>query len=32
VAEQVIYLVTGALPEDARPKVDSTGMATGKGA
>ncbi|WP_135450632.1 MULTISPECIES: phosphate signaling complex protein PhoU [Tabrizicola] len=26
VAEQVIYLVTGALPEDARPKVDSTGV------
>ena len=25
VAEQVIYLVTGALPEDERPKVDSTG-------
>jgi phosphate transport system protein len=25
VAEQVIYLVTGALPEEARPKVDSTG-------
>jgi phosphate transport system protein len=26
VAEQVIYLVTGALPEEARPKVDSTGL------
>ncbi|MFN6925534.1 MAG: phosphate signaling complex protein PhoU [Tabrizicola sp.] len=26
VAEQVIYLVTGALPEDERPKVDSTGV------
>lgn len=25
VAEQVIYLVTGAMPEDERPKVDSTG-------
>ncbi len=25
VAEQVIYLVTGSLPEEARPKVDSTG-------
>jgi phosphate transport system protein len=25
VAEQVIYLVTGALPDDERPKVDSTG-------
>ncbi|MCU0829573.1 MAG: phosphate signaling complex protein PhoU [Tabrizicola sp.] len=24
VAEQVIYLVTGAMPEDERPKVDST--------
>jgi phosphate transport system protein len=26
VAEQVIYLVTGALPDEARPKVDSTGV------
>jgi phosphate transport system protein len=26
VAEQVIYLVTGSLPEDERPKIDSTGM------
>jgi len=26
VAEQVIYLVTGAMPEEARPKVDSTGV------
>jgi phosphate transport system protein len=26
VAEQVIYLVTGALPDEARPKVDSTGI------
>ncbi len=26
VAEQVIYLVTGSLPEEARPKVDSTGI------
>jgi phosphate transport system protein len=25
VAEQVIYLVTGSMPEDDRPKVDSTG-------
>lgn len=25
VAEQVIYLVTGAMPGDERPKVDSTG-------
>jgi phosphate transport system protein len=25
VAEQVVYLVTGAMPEDERPKVDSTG-------
>jgi phosphate transport system protein len=25
VAEQVIYLVTGDLPDDERPKVDSTG-------
>jgi phosphate transport system protein len=25
VAEQVIYLVTGSLPGDERPKVDSTG-------
>lgn len=24
IAEQVIYLVTGAMPEDTRPKVDST--------
>lgn len=24
VAEQVIYLVTGAIPSDARPKIDST--------
>jgi phosphate transport system protein len=31
VAEQVIYLVTGALPEDARPKVDSTGVASVRG-
>ena len=28
VAEQVIYLVTGAMPEDERPKVDSTGAGT----
>ncbi len=27
VAEQVIYLVTGDLPDDERPKVDSTGGA-----
>jgi phosphate transport system protein len=25
VAEQVIYLVTGSMPEDERPKIDSTG-------
>lgn len=29
VAEQVIYLVTGEMPDEARPKVDSTGVATG---
>lgn len=29
VAEQVIYLVTGELPDEARPKVDSTGVVTG---
>jgi phosphate transport system protein len=28
VAEQVIYLVTGSLPGDERPKVDSTGSGT----
>lgn len=28
VAEQVIYLVTGELPDEARPKVDSTGIVT----
>ncbi len=28
VAEQVIYLVTGALPGDARPKIDSTTAGT----
>jgi phosphate transport system protein len=27
VAEQVIYLVTGEMPADARPKIDSTGVA-----
>ena len=27
VAEQVIYLVTGEMPTDARPKIDSTGAA-----
>ena len=26
VAEQVIYLVRGALPEDARPKEDTTSL------
>lgn len=31
VAEQVIYLVTGSLPEEARPKVDSTGVIGVKG-
>jgi phosphate transport system protein len=29
IAEQVIYLVTGQLPGDARPKVDSTTAANG---
>ena len=32
VAEQVIYLVTGALPEEARPKMDSTGVVSAGGA
>ena len=32
VAEQVIYLVTGSLPDEARPKVDSTGAASNRGA
>jgi phosphate transport system protein len=27
VAEQVVYLVTGAMPDEERPKVDSTGQA-----
>ena len=31
VAEQVIYLVTGSLPEEARPKVDSTGAISARG-
>jgi len=31
VAEQVIYLVTGTMPEDDRPKVDSTGTMTARG-
>jgi phosphate transport system protein len=31
VAEQVVYLVTGSLPEEARPKVDSTGMGSARG-
>lgn len=31
VAEQVIYLVTGAMPEDDRPKVDSTGAVAARG-
>ena len=31
VAEQVIYLVTGSLPEEARPKVDSTGVIPARG-
>jgi phosphate transport system protein len=30
VAEQVIYLVTGAMPEEARPKVDGLGGKDGK--
>ncbi len=29
-AEQVIYLVTGSMPEDARPKGDQTSYATDK--
>jgi phosphate transport system protein len=29
VAEQVIYLVTGAMPGDERPKIDSTGTGAG---
>jgi phosphate transport system protein len=29
IAEQVVYLVTGALPEDARPKGDTTMVAAG---
>ncbi len=29
IAEQVIYLVTGALPEEKRPKADMTSSATG---
>ena len=28
-AEQVIYLVTGKIPEEARPKGDTTSTATG---
>ena len=31
VAEQVIYLVTGSMPEDDRPKVDSTGTVAARG-
>jgi phosphate transport system protein len=31
VAEQVIYLVTGAMPEEARPKVDSTTVLSARG-
>jgi phosphate transport system protein len=31
VAEQVIYLVTGSLPEDDRPKMDSTGVVAARG-
>ncbi|NJS40347.1 MAG: phosphate signaling complex protein PhoU [Rhodobacteraceae bacterium] len=31
VAEQVIYLVTGTMPEDDRPKVDSTGVVAARG-
>jgi phosphate transport system protein len=31
VAEQVIYLVTGVMPEDDRPKVDSTGVVAARG-
>ncbi|MGI9394052.1 MAG: phosphate signaling complex PhoU family protein, partial [Boseongicola sp.] len=31
IAEQVVYLVTGHMPEDARPKSDKTSMMTGNG-
>jgi phosphate transport system protein len=31
VAEQVIYLVTGTMPEDDRPKMDSTGVVAARG-
>ena len=31
VAEQVIYLVTGSMPEDDRPKVDSIGAVAARG-
>ena len=31
IAEQVIYMATGALPEEARPKMDSTGSMGIKG-
>lgn len=31
IAEQVIYLVTGHMPDDARPKGDKTSFMTGKG-
>jgi phosphate transport system protein len=30
VAEQVIYLVTGTIPGDERPKVDSTAAASAR--
>ncbi|MGI9388880.1 MAG: phosphate signaling complex protein PhoU [Boseongicola sp.] len=31
IAEQVVYLVTGHMPEDARPKSDKTSLMTGNG-
>ena len=31
IAEQVIYLVTGHMPDDARPKQDKTSFMTEKG-
>jgi phosphate transport system protein len=30
-AEQIIYLVTGEMPEEARPKGDKTAFVTGAG-
>ena len=31
IAEQVIYLVTGHMPDEARPKRDTTSFMTGEG-